>query len=171
MTFLECMLLVLIGSSGALSPAGAPRGPSIRTFPADSITNPNDGTECLTGPAASGSTDKQAITGRKREDPFGWHSMSRATAFNGTRTLTGRVLDHHDRPLERATVYLKNTKSLEVETYVSDSDGSYRFPGLSPEVDYEVYAEFQGARSEPKTLSAFDDRKRVNFNLLINTRR
>ena len=84
-----------------------------------------------------------------------------------TRTLTGRVFDRQDQPLEKAVVYLKNTKSLVVKTYITDPDGSYRFPALSPNVDYEVYAEHNGARSDNKTLSSFDTRKVVNITLRV----
>jgi len=83
------------------------------------------------------------------------------------RTLTGRVLNRQDDPLEKAVVYLKNTKSLVVRTYITDPDGSYRFPALSPNVDYEVYAEHDGARSDTKTVSAFDTRKVVNITLHV----
>ena len=84
-----------------------------------------------------------------------------------TRTLTGHVYDGHDQPIAKAIVYLKNTKSLAVKTYISDPDGSFHFPALSQTVDYEVYAEHNGARSDTKTLSAFDNRKLVNINLRI----
>jgi hypothetical protein len=83
------------------------------------------------------------------------------------RNLFGHVLDHHDDPLAKAVVYLKNTKTLAVKTYISDADGTYRFPALSPNVDYEIYAEVNGARSDVKTLSAFDTRTDVNLALHI----
>lgn len=83
------------------------------------------------------------------------------------RNLSGHVLDHHDDPLAKAVVYLKNTKTLAVKTYISDADGTYRFPALSPNVDYEIYAEMDGARSDIKTLSAFDTRANVNLSLHI----
>lgn len=84
-----------------------------------------------------------------------------------TRTLNGRVLDRHDDPISKAVVYLKNTRTLAVKTYITETDGSYHFPALSPNVDYEVYAEFNGARSDTKTLSAFDNRKLVNITLRV----
>lgn len=84
-----------------------------------------------------------------------------------TRTLTGKVLSRQDQPLPEAVVYLKNTKTLAVKTYITDADGGYRFPSLQPNVDYEVYAEHNGARSDTKTLSAFDTRKQVDITLLI----
>lgn len=83
------------------------------------------------------------------------------------RMLMGKVFGRQDQPIEKAIVYLKNTKTLVVKTYITDADGGYRFPALSPNVDYEVYAEHNGARSDTKTLSAFDNRKVANITLRI----
>ena len=94
----------------------------------------------------------------------------RNSARNETRTLTGRVFSSADQPVQKAIVYLKNTKSLAVRTYISETDGSYHFPALSPNVDYEVYAEYEGARSDTKTLSAFDDRKIFNVTLRLHSK-
>jgi len=49
----------------------------------------------------------------------------------------------------------KNTKYARGETYISDPDGTYRFPALSPNVDYEIYAEMDGARSEHQNAQRF----------------
>src|SRR5579872_2156971 len=80
-----------------------------------------------------------------------------AAQKNETRNLTGHVLGSQDAPLAKAVVYLKNTKTLTVRTYIADADGSFHFPALSANVDYEVYAAFDGSRSDTKTLSAFDN--------------
>jgi hypothetical protein len=84
------------------------------------------------------------------------------------RTLTGRVLNDLNAPMQKAIVYLKNTKTLAIKTYISETDGSYRFPGLAPNVDYEVYAEHEGSRSDTKTLSGFDSRKQASITLKIH---
>jgi hypothetical protein len=84
-----------------------------------------------------------------------------------TRLLIGQVTNQSDAPLTNAVVYLKNIKTLGVKTYVTDANGSYRFPELSPDVDYEIYAEYNGARSETKTLSSFDSRLRPTINLKV----
>jgi len=86
------------------------------------------------------------------------------------RSLTGHVFSGETQPVPKAVVYLKNTKTLAVKTYITEQDGSYRFPALAPNVDYEVYAEFQGAHSDTKTLSAFDSRKQANITLRIHNR-
>ena len=85
-----------------------------------------------------------------------------------SRTLTGHVLNGQSEPLQKAIVYIKNTKTLAIKTYISEADGSYRFPGLAANVDYEVYAEHEGARSDTKTLSGFDSRKQANITLKIH---
>lgn len=83
------------------------------------------------------------------------------------RTLVGHVLDDREQPMQKAIVYLKNTKSLAIKTYISEPDGTFRFSGLAANIDYEVYAEHEGARSDIKTLSGFDSRRQVNMTLKI----
>lgn len=83
------------------------------------------------------------------------------------RTLVGHVLDDREQPLQKAIVYLKNTKNLAIKTYISEPDGTFRFSGLAPNIDYEVYAEHEGARSDTKTLSGFDSRRQVSVTLKI----
>ena len=92
------------------------------------------------------------------------HKTTRVTS----RTLTGAVIDKSDKPVPNAVVYLKNTKSLAVKTFIAGNDGTYRFPELSLNVDYEVYAERNGKRSGTKVLSQFDDREKPNINLKID---
>ena len=84
-----------------------------------------------------------------------------------TRTLTGVVLGKSGAPVSNAVVYLKNMKSLTVKTVIAGNDGSYRFPELSPNVDYEIYAQREGKKSDTKTLSQFDDRQKANIILRI----
>lgn len=84
------------------------------------------------------------------------------------RLLTGRVVDQDDRALANAVIYLTNTRTRAVKTYIAGQDGEYRFPGLSPNLDYEVYAQFNGQKSDTKTVSQFDNRSTVNINLKIS---
>ena len=99
--------------------------------------------------------------------PFAFRAEAQKKQDTQLRTLQGHVFSRQDQPLEKAVVYLKNSKTLAIKTYISEQDGSYHFPALSPNVDYEVYAEHNGARSDTKTLSAFDSRKLVNITLKI----
>jgi len=84
------------------------------------------------------------------------------------RLLTGKVLDKHDGPVMDAVVYLTNARTHEVKTYIVSEDGAYHFPELSPNVDYEVYAQFKGVKSDTRTVSQFDDRTVVNIVLRID---
>ncbi len=86
------------------------------------------------------------------------------------RTLTGKVTDRQDSPLPDAVVYLSNTRTQAVKSYIIGPDGAYHFPQLSPNVDYEVYAIFNGHKSDTKTVSHFDDRHLLNINLQIDTK-
>ncbi|HEV2732704.1 MAG TPA: carboxypeptidase-like regulatory domain-containing protein [Terriglobales bacterium] len=86
------------------------------------------------------------------------------------RLLTGRVTDKQEGPLGGAVVYLSNTRTRAVKTFIAGQDGVYRFPALSPSIDYEVYAQFEGHKSDTKTMSQFDTRPTVNINLRIDTK-
>ena len=86
------------------------------------------------------------------------------------RLLTGRVLDHQDNPVPDAVVYLSNARTRAVKTYIVGQNGAYEFPALAPNVDYEVYAEYNGRKSDTKTVSQFDDRKRVSIILRVDAR-
>jgi hypothetical protein len=84
------------------------------------------------------------------------------------RLLYGKVLDQQDNPVAGAIVYLTNTRTHAVKTYIVSQEGTYRFPGLSM-VDYEVYAQYNGRKSDTKSVSQFDDRSQVYVDLKINT--
>jgi hypothetical protein len=83
------------------------------------------------------------------------------------RLLYGKVLDQQDNPVANSVVYLTNTRTHAVKTYIVGEEGTYRFPGLS-NVDYEVYAQYNGRKSDTKSVSQFDDRSQVYVDLRIN---
>jgi Carboxypeptidase regulatory-like domain len=83
------------------------------------------------------------------------------------KLLYGKVLDQHDNPVPNAVVYLTNSRTHAVKTYIIGEDGTYRFPGLAS-VDYEVYAQINNRKSETKSLSQFDERSQVYVDLKIN---
>ena len=84
------------------------------------------------------------------------------------RTVQGVVTSAEDAPVVGAVVQLKNTKTLQIRSFIAKEDGSYYFNGLSPDVDYELRAEYQGSSSSTKTMSSFDTRKTVTINLKLN---
>jgi len=86
------------------------------------------------------------------------------------RLLFGKVLDPQDNPLPDAVVYVTNTRTRAVKTYIVGPDGTYRFPALSSAVDYEVYAQYKGHKSDTKSVSQFDDRSQVYLDLRVDAK-
>lgn len=86
------------------------------------------------------------------------------------KTVKGQVLDNNDDPIGAAVVYLKNKRTLAVKTYIADDQGNYRFSGLDPNVDYEIYASAKGESSPTRTVSSFDTRKEITLHLKIKTK-
>jgi hypothetical protein len=85
-----------------------------------------------------------------------------------TRSVLGTVVSAEDAAVTGAVVQLKNTKTLQIRSYITKEDGAYYFHGLSPDVDYELKADYQGSTSGTKTLSSFDSRKEATLNLKLN---
>jgi hypothetical protein len=65
-------------------------------------------------------------------------------------------------------VQLKNIKTLQIRSFITKEGGAYYFQGLSPDVDYELKADYQGESSGTKTLSSFDSKKLSYINLKLN---
>ncbi len=85
-----------------------------------------------------------------------------------TRSVQGQVIDASSHPVAKAVVQLKDTKTLQIRSFITEADGSYHFAGLSPNVEYELKADHDGASSPKKTLDVFNTRKTVTINLKLN---
>ena len=85
-----------------------------------------------------------------------------------SKMLTGTVTDKADQPIASAVVYLKNSKTLVVKSFFTQQDGSYRFPQLALNTDFEIWAEKDGKKSDSKSISQFDDRFTPTVNLRID---
>jgi len=88
-----------------------------------------------------------------------------------TRSVKGLVTDQSEAPLAGAVVQLKNTKTLQVKSFIADDKGSYYFHGLDPNVDYELKAQYEGVASRTRTVSSFDDRREVIYNFELEIRK
>lgn len=85
------------------------------------------------------------------------------------RSVQGTVFDANEAAVNGAVVQLKNTKTLQIRSFITKENGAYYFHGLSPDVDYELKADNnQGASSSTKTLSSFDSRKEAVLNLKLS---
>lgn len=87
---------------------------------------------------------------------------------NASRTVQGKVVDKAGAGLKGATVYLKDSHTLAVKSYIATDDGNYRFGQLAPNADYEVWAESGGKKSGSKNISSFDTRKEFDITLKID---
>jgi len=87
------------------------------------------------------------------------------------KSVQGTVSDSTDKAVEGAVVQLKDTKTLQVRSFITKGDGLYHFHGLNPNVDYEVKADYQGASSSSKTLSSFDSKKQAVVNLKLDSKK
>lgn len=83
------------------------------------------------------------------------------------RSVSGVVTDGGGAPIPGAVVQLKNTKNLQVRSFIAREKGDYYFHGLSTDVDYELKAESNGKSGPAKTLSSFDSKTEATINLQV----
>lgn len=84
------------------------------------------------------------------------------------RTVRGVVSDKSEKAIQNGVVFLKNLRTNTVLSHFTDDQGSYRFTGLDPNVEYEIHAEFNGQKSAARTVSPLDSRKEITLNLKID---
>jgi len=84
------------------------------------------------------------------------------------RIVEGKVVNKDGGPIGGAVVYLKNSRSSGVKTYIADQDGHFRFGELSQDTDYELWAESNTVRSKSRQISSFDNENKFYFVLKVN---
>lgn len=88
-----------------------------------------------------------------------------------TRSIEGTILSKAGAPVPGAIVLLKDTKTLQVRSFIAQNDGKYHFYGLSTDINYELRAESNGMTSPRKMVSVFDSHKIVTLNLKLKDKR
>lgn len=83
------------------------------------------------------------------------------------RDVIGLVTLPDDGPAAGAVVKLKNLRSLEVHSFITQTDGKYIFQNLSSHIDYEVRADFRDLTSGPHKLLIYDTRLNPVINLKL----
>ena len=87
------------------------------------------------------------------------------------RSVQGVVNNAQGEAVNGAVVQLKNTKTLQIRSFITRDNGAYYFHGLSTDVDFELRADFDGASSKSRTLSSFDTRKQPTVNLKLEPKK
>jgi hypothetical protein len=102
----------------------------------------------------------------------GWTASGQEAKHESqSRTVHGVVTDKAENPIGAGIVFLKNTRTNAVRSYIADDTGNYRFSGLDPNADYEIHAEKDGAKSPTRAISSFESRKDLVVNLKIDTKK
>jgi len=104
-------------------------------------------------------------------------SVTAVFAQNGTknskkedpnlRNVEGTVLGLDQKPVAKAIVQLKDARTVQVRSFVTQEDGKYHFAGLRTTNDYELQATLDDLKSATKRLSTFDNRKTATLVLQL----
>ncbi len=84
------------------------------------------------------------------------------------RIVEGKVVNKDGGPIGGAVVYLKNSRSNNIRTYIADEDGHFRFGELAQDTDYELWAESSAVRSKSRQISSFDNENKFYFVLKVS---
>ena len=87
------------------------------------------------------------------------------------KTVRGVVIDKSENPVPAGVVFLKNTRTNQVRSYIADNSGNFRFSGLDPNADYELHAEKDGAKSQTRNISSFESRLDIVANLKLERKK
>jgi hypothetical protein len=85
-----------------------------------------------------------------------------------SRTVQGLVTGADEKPIAGAVVQLKDMRSLQVRSFITQDDGTYHFSGLKGDIEYQVTAKSGDVSAGPKTLSIFDSRKEAILNFKLD---
>jgi hypothetical protein len=77
------------------------------------------------------------------------------------RMVHGIVKDERENPVKGALVNLKNLKTNQTLTDITQTDGKYSFDELSREQDYELSATLSGKTTPVKKLSHYDPQSSI----------
>lgn len=84
------------------------------------------------------------------------------------RTVQGSVEDKSGAPIQGAVVYLQDTKTMAVKSFLSDNEGHFHFRQLSMSTDYGLWAEMNGVRSKTMNISQFNSHADLEYMLKLD---
>lgn len=87
------------------------------------------------------------------------------------RNVQGVVTLPDGAPAEGAVVQLKNLKTLQVRSFITQEKGAYQFQNLPTSIDFELRADFKEFASSARSLSVFDKRLDAIVNLKLEPKK
>jgi hypothetical protein len=103
---------------------------------------------------------------------FQWTNEKKTKPRDRThRDLIGVVTLPDETPANGAVVQLKNMRTLQVRSFITQKDGKYMFQALPSTVDYEVRAVYKNLASPTRSLSIFDTRLDPVINLRLEPKK
>jgi hypothetical protein len=85
------------------------------------------------------------------------------------QAVRGTVTDQNGKPVRGASVKLKALQTLQIRSFISGQDGGYRFHGLNPRFDYDVWADFGDWSSRVVRLDQFESKVEVIADLQLRS--
>ena len=86
------------------------------------------------------------------------------------RHLTGKVLLPDGKPAQGAVVKLRD-QTRDIRTAITAADGSFQFPRLLPDLDYQVRASFGNMESNHASWSRFSSKTEREVTLILRPSR
>ena len=83
-------------------------------------------------------------------------------------TVDGTVQDKGGAPIQGAVVYLQDTKSMAVKSFLSDADGHFHFRQLPLSTDFGLWAELNGKRTKTRNISQFNSKPDLHYTLKLD---
>lgn len=87
------------------------------------------------------------------------------------RNVQGIVTLPDGAPVEGAVVQLKNLKTLQVRSFITQEKGSYQFQNLPTSIDFELRADYKQYASGTRSLTVFDKRLDAIVNLKLEPKK
>jgi hypothetical protein len=87
------------------------------------------------------------------------------------RNVEGIVSLPDGTPATGAVVQLKNVKTLQVRSFITQENGKYIYQNLSTNIDYELKADYKEYASPVRTLTVFDTRLDAIVNLKLEPKK
>jgi len=85
-----------------------------------------------------------------------------------TRSVRGTVRDRHGHVLPGSVVQIQNDSTMQIRSYITHEDGTYRFEDLPTDVRFRLQAVYHHHFGEDRHLSQFSSHKQDVIDLTVD---